>query len=304
MKEYKYIFGPVNSRRFGVSLGIDLSPDKKSCNFDCLYCELQKDTPIDKIKNEPNVENIIEEVKDFLSKNRFPDVITITANGEPTLYSQLKTLVEKLNKIKNKSKLLILSNASTIYKKEIRDILVDLDIVKLSLDAAIPDVFKKVDRPLPSISIEKIIDGIGKFRKVFSNTLIIEILLVKNINDSKENLEKLAHILKEIKPDRVDIGTVDRPPAYRVKPLTNNELLKAAEYFKGLNVNIVYSHESNPVKYYFSEKDIINTLKRRPLTLKDVELLFDEKSKKVFFELLKNNIIKEQKIGNVSFYKV
>ena len=107
----KYIFGPISSRRFGMSLGIDLSPDEKSCNFDCIYCELEKGEKTDTIKNPPQVEDIINDVKKGFEKFQF-DVLTITANGEPTLYPYLDELVDKL-KIFDK-KLLILSNSSTI----------------------------------------------------------------------------------------------------------------------------------------------------------------------------------------------
>ena len=127
----KYIFGPISSRRFGMSLGIDLSPDEKSCNFDCIYCELEKAQKSDTIKNPPKVEDIINDVKKGFEKFQF-DVLTITANGEPTLYPYLDELVDKL-KIFDK-KLLILSNSSTINNPQIQQILKKLDIVKLSLD--------------------------------------------------------------------------------------------------------------------------------------------------------------------------
>ncbi|RMA93063.1 radical SAM protein [Hydrogenothermus marinus] len=299
---YKYIFGPVFSRRFGSSLGIDLSPEKKSCNFDCLYCELEKSRTTDKIENEANPEEIIEEVKDFLLKNEYPDVITITANGEPTLYSKLEKLIDELNKIKGKSKLLILTNGSTIFNLKIQNILRKLDIVKVSLDAIDNKIFKKVDRPL-NISVNQIIEGLKSFRKIYNGLLVIEILVVKNINDNQD-FKKFAQILKEINPDRIDLGTVDRPPAYKVYPVSNKKLLEIAKYFKDLNINVVYRKEENLQKFDYSKEEIINTLKRRPFTISDIENLFSEKSKKNFNELLSKNIVKSKTIGNVNFFYV
>jgi len=299
-----YIFGPVKSRRFGISLGIDLSPDKKSCNFDCLYCELEKAKPVSKIENEPPVEDIIKEVKEFLSKNPYPDVITVTANGEPTLYSKLEELIDKLNQIKNGSKTLILSNGSTINNPSVRKALKKFDIVKLSLDAADEKTFRKVDKPLKGISIAEIIKGMEEFRKEYNGLLIIEILVVKNINDTEENIKNISEVLKRIKPDRVDIGTIDRPPAYRVYPVSNEELYHLASLIEGQNV-VVISRKNEPVpKFSLTKEDIINTLKKRAYTKDDIEELLDENSKKNFIELLKEGKIKEEEVMGVVFYRV
>ena len=298
----KYIFGPVHSRRFGISLGIDLSPEIKSCNFDCLYCELEKAKPIDKIKKEGNVNEIINEVKEFLSTNPEPDVITVTSNGEPTLYSQLDKLIEKLNKIKGNSKTLILSNASTISDEKIRKALKKFDMVKLSLDAADQKTFKKVDRPLEGINVENIIEGIKKFREEYTGTLIIEILVVKNVNDTEENIKNLSKVLMDIKPDRVDLGTIDRPPAYRVEPVSNEELYHLASFLNGLNVVVVKRKDSKIPKYSLSKEEIIKTLSTRPFSEDDIKSIFDKDTQKIFETLLKTKKVKEKKVGNLKFY--
>ncbi len=298
----KYLFGPVKSRRFGVSLGIDLSPEIKSCNFDCLYCELEKSIPVEKIPKEGNVDEIIKEIKEFLSSNPYPDVITITSNGEPTLYSKLDQLITEINKIKGDSKTLILSNASTITKLEVRETLKKFDIVKLSLDAVDQKTFEKVDRPLKGIKVQDIIEGIKQFRKEYKGMLVIEILVVKHVNDSDENIKQLAKVLKEIEPDRVDLGTIDRPPAYRVKPVSNEKLYYLASFLKGLNVVVVKRKDSKTPKFSLSKEEIIKTLSTRPFSEDDINSIFDEKTKKEFENLLKSKKIKEQKIGNLKFY--
>ncbi len=300
----KYIFGPVNSRRFGISLGIDLSPEIKSCNFDCLYCELEKSTPVNKIENEGNPQEIIKEVKDFLLHHPEPDVITITSNGEPTLYSKLDELIEGINKIKGKSKTLILSNASTISNPKTRETLKKFDIVKLSLDSANQKTFEKVDRPLKDIKVGEIIEGIKKFRKEYNGILVIEILIVKHVNDSEQNIKQLTEVLNEIKPDRVDLGTIDRPPAYRVKPVSNEELYHLASFLKGLNVVVVKRKDSQTPKYYLSKDEIIKTLLTRPFSEDDVNSIFDEQTRKEFEKLLKSNKIVEKQVGNLKFYSV
>jgi len=301
---YKYIFGPVLSRRFGLSLGIDLSPDEKSCNFDCLYCELEKAKPINYIKHPPKVEDIINEVKDFLLKNQYPDVITVTANGEPTLYEDLNNLIEQLNKIKNSSKTLILSNGSTINDASVKEALKKFDIVKLSLDAADQETFEKVDRPLEGIEIEDLMNGMILFRKEYSGTLVLEVLIVKYVNDNPQVIQKIVEAAKRINPDRVDISTVDRPPAYRVFPVDNQTLYEIAKMFEGLNVNVAVRKNGGDVKKVsLDEEDILNTFKKRAYSLNDIQTLFDEETQKRIQNLLATGKIKKINVGNLEFIK-
>jgi wyosine [tRNA(Phe)-imidazoG37] synthetase (radical SAM superfamily) len=301
---YKYIFGPVLSRRFGLSLGIDLSPDGKSCNFDCLYCELEKAKPIDYIKNPPKVEDIINEVEDYLLKNQYPDVITVTANGEPTLYEDLNNLIEQLNKIKNSSKTLILSNGSTINNPSVREALKKFDIVKLSLDAADQETFKKVDRPLKGIEIEDLVNGMISFRKEYSGTLVLEVLIVKYVNDKSQVIQKIVEAAKKINPDRIDISTVDRPPAYRVFPVDNQTLYEIAKIFEDLNVNVAVRKNGGDVKKVsLDEEDILNTFKKRAYSLNDIQTLFDEETRKRIQNLLATGRLKKINAGNLEFIK-
>lgn len=301
---YEYLFGPVLSRRFGLSLGIDLSPDKKSCNFDCLYCELKKAKPVNRIEKEPDPKDIISELSDWLSKNKYPDVITVTANGEPTLYSHLQELIESINQIKGPSKSLILSNGSTINDTNIRNALKKFDIVKLSLDAADQKTFEKIDRPLKGIEIDKIIEGLVSFRKEYYGTLVIEVLIVKNINDKDEIIQKIAEACRRIKPDRVDISTIDRPPAYRVEPVSNQRLYEIAKFFKDININIATRKDGGNVeKVHLSEDEIIHTFKNRAYTENDINSLFDDETKKEIYRLVKEGVLKERNIGNIKFLK-
>lgn len=297
----KYVFGPVNSRRFGVSLGIDLSPDKKSCNFDCLYCELEKAKPVNRIENEPDPYEILEEVKDFLKQNDYPDVITVTANGEPTLYSKLGVLIEELNRIKGSSKTLILSNGSTIVDKSVRDVLKKFDIVKLSLDAVDKVIFQKVDRPLKEVDIDSLVEAMKTFRGEYKGVLVIEVLLVKGINDSEDDIKRLVEKIRYISPDRVDLGTIDRPPAYRVFPVNDKKLLELAGLFEGLNVMVVTRSNIRKQNYELQEGEILETLSKRPLTEQDIESLYSESTKNRIRNLISKGLVKRRNVGNVVF---
>jgi len=296
------IFGPIPSRRFGISLGVDLSPSKKQCNFDCLYCELEGAKTVNKMDEYPSVQNVVSEIKKSFEKHNKIDVITLTANGEPTLYPFLDELINEINKIKKDAKTLILSNGSTIYKDKIFNSLLKLDTVKLSLDCVSKKCFKKLDRNHKDIEVEKIVPSMIEFSKRTKNNFVLEILFVKDLNDNDEEINLLYNAVKQINPKRVDIGTIDRPPAYKVKPVTFELLEKVANSFKGINVNIAYKNRPSQVNS-FSQDEILIMLKRRPLTIDDIENLFDEKSKDLLNILVNNSKISIVDSSGVKFYK-
>jgi len=296
-----YTFGPINSRRFGLSLGIDLSPEAKSCNFDCLYCELKAVKPIDEIVNPPKVEDIIKDVKAALLKEPNIEVITITSNGEPTLFKDIDALVDALNLIKSDKKLLILSNASMISSPNIQAVLQKIDIVKLSLDCATQKCFQKIDRPIKGILVSDIIDGIKTFAQTFSHDLIIEILVVKGVNDKEEEMDALNLVLQDINPCRIDLGTIDRPPAFDVQPVSSETLKDLSSHYHGLPISIIHK-EQPKTRIDLSEDDILHTLKRRPQSQSDVDYLFSDRSKQSLEKLLDEKRVLKQKIAGVVFY--
>ncbi len=294
----KYIFGPVASRRFGMSLGVDLSPDKKRCNFDCIYCELKPAKPLNEYDNPPKPEEILEEINKAVKKYDF-EVLTLTSNGEPTLYPYLDELVSG---IKNQ-KLLILSNSSTIDNKKIQRTLCKFDIVKLSLDAVTPKIFKKIDRPHKGIDIENIIKGIAEFRKIYNGELIIEILVVKGINDKEEEFEKINEALLEIKPERVDISTIDRPPAYNVEGVSVERLFELSKKIENQHIFIPTREKINFKIENLTKEELLTTLKKRPFSDTDIEHIFDEHTLRIFNDLIKENMIEEVWVGGIKFYK-
>ncbi|MFW2605650.1 radical SAM protein [Aliarcobacter butzleri] len=296
------IFGPIPSRRFGISLGIDLSPSKKQCNFDCLYCELEGAKTVDKMDTFPSVDEIIKAIKESFKNHPKIDVITITCNGEPTLYPKLNELIDEINKIKGETKTLILSNGSTIYKKEIFDALLKIDIVKLSLDCVSEKCFKKLDRQNKSVEIDKIVPSMIEFSQKTKKDFVLEILFVKDVNDKDEEIELLFNATKQINPKRVDIGTIDRPPAYKVNPVSYEFLEDVANKFEGLNVNIVFKNRPKQIISY-NKEEILSMINRRPLTIEDIENMFDNQSKILLEELIRNQEIGLFDNAGIKFYK-
>ena len=297
-----YTFGPIPSRRFGMSLGIDLSPSTKQCNFDCLYCELDPAKTVSKQTQIANVEDIFVQVKEALQKHPNIDVITFTANGEPTLYPHLAQLIDKIDTIKGNIKTLILSNGANIYEPKIQETLSKIDIVKLSLDCVSEKCFKKLDRVDKSIDTNKIVEGMIQFKRSYHPTLIIEILFVKDLNDKPEEISLLKNAIDQINPTRVDIGTIDRPPAYDVKPVSFETLESIANELKGHNVTIAYKNRPSSNED-FNEAEILALLKRRPLTQEDINNTFNQNSQKLLENLVQNGKITVLNNANVKFYK-
>ena len=296
------IFGPIPSRRFGISLGIDLSPAKKQCNFDCLYCELEGAKTVDKMDEYPSVKDIIKEINNSFKIHPIIDVLTLTCNGEPTLYPKLNELIDEINKIKGSTKTLILSNGSTIYKEDIFNTLLKIDIVKLSLDCVSEKCFKKLDRVNSSVETQKIVPSMIEFSQKTQKDLVLEILFVKDLNDKDEEISLLYQALIQINPTRVDIVTIDRPPAYDVKPVSYEFLQSVANKFININVNIVYKNRPKSIQS-FSLNEITSMLKRRPLTREDIENMFDIESKNILDSLIKDEIVTIIDSSGVDFYK-
>lgn len=297
------IFGPVNSRRFGKSLGIDLSPSKKQCNFDCLYCELKPAKTVDSYSDVLSVENIITALKNALAKHQDIDVITLTANGEPTLYPYLDELIDEIDRLKGNIKTLILSNGSTIDKAEVQKALLKLDTVKLSLDCANAGCLKKLDRASKSIDIENIKRGMLVFKGIYNGALIIEVLFVKNINDDAKNISGLNEYLLKLQPSRIDIGSIDRPPAYDVKGLNYDELLKLSKQFDTRLPIYIVSRKITKIKAEnYGDDEILTTLANRPLTDEDIVILFDKESQERVKELLNMGKLKKIENEGIFFY--
>ena len=210
-------------------------------------------------------------------------------------------MVEKINKIKQNKKLLILTNGSLVYKENIANTLKKIDIVKISLDCATKECFKRLDRISKNLNYKKIIQGIINFSKDFKNELVIEILVVSGINDKKEEILKIKEILEQIKPDRVDLSTIDRPPAYEVKPVEFKKLLEFKEILKEFNVTIASKNKTKQ-NLSFSKEELLNLLNLRSLNEDDIEILFDNETKKLFYKLLDERLIKEYKIAGTKFY--
>jgi wyosine [tRNA(Phe)-imidazoG37] synthetase (radical SAM superfamily) len=272
MNTPKYIFGPVPSRRLGRSLGVDLVPFK-TCTFDCIYCDLGRTTrktitrqsyvPPEEIQGE------LELTLSVLEKK--PDYITLSGSGEPTLNTEIGEIIRRIKDITS-TPVAILTNSSLLSSEEVRRDLSEADVVLPSLDAITPPLFEYINRPAPSLGIEKIISGLIQFRGQYRGQIWLEILFCRGVNDGKDEIEKLKEVIERIQPDRVQLNTPVRPPAEDFAfPLTLGQLKEIKERL-GDKAEIIPEFAAPLGKELNSVKDteILNLIKRRPCTTEDI----------------------------------
>ncbi|GET28532.1 radical SAM protein [Prolixibacter sp. SD074] len=274
---YKYLFGPVPSRRLGMSLGIDLIP-KKVCSLNCVYCEVGKTTKLTTDRLEyVKYDKVIAELKDFMSNNPTIDYITFSGSGEPTLNSRIGDVLNFVKDNYPDVKTAVLTNGTLLSDKNLRKELLKADVILPSLDAAGQEAFEKINRPAPELSLQNYIQGMIDFRKEYEGKIWLEVLFLKGYNDSKDELIRLKEAIKKIKPDSVQLNTLDRPGTVEgLIPLTKEELQHIIDFWGFSNVEIIASEvERTTIESYRSdvESAILETIARRPCTLDDLHRL-------------------------------
>ena len=303
----KYVFGPVPSRRLGRSLGISPIPPK-TCNYSCIYCQLGKTSVLtnDRKMFFP-VQNIVQEVKKALEKEHVIDYITIVGDGEPTLYLGLGELIEEIKKITN-IPVAVITNGALLYNQEVRKELLLSDVVLPTLDAVEERMFRIINRPHKDLKLELIIEGMRKFREEFSNQIWMEVMLVKDKNDSKETILAIKEILDELKVDKTFINVPIRPPAESWVEIPSNEVLAEAQ--KILNAESIAHFENLLIESVdrdaSPEDQILSITKRHPLREDQIMTLFpnlnEEEIKKMLDGMSKKGLIKIEKYMNHRFW--
>lgn len=212
----KYIYGPVSSRRLGLSLGVSLCP-YKICNFDCIYCQLGKTRQkINERKEYAKSDDILGELKTWLQNNPSEamslNYITISGFGEPTLNIKIGEIISEIKKISSCA-VAVITNASLLSRKEVRSDLLGADLVVPTLDAATAEIFHKINRPHQDIKIEDVINGLAAFRKEFRGKIWLEVMLVRGVNDDLAQIRKLKEAIDIINPDKIHLNSPVRSTA-------------------------------------------------------------------------------------------
>ena len=225
----KYVFGPVPSRRLGQSLGIDTIP-LKTCNWNCVYCQLGRTRPV---VNERRIfypaADILTEIRQALSAHKPGQIdwVTFVGSGEPTLYANLGGLIREIKTLSDLP-VAVITNGALLYQGKVREELTAADAVLPSLDAGTADLYRRINRPHPAITFERLIDGLWAFRQVYSGNLWIEVMLLRGLNDTEPALQRIAEVLRPIAPDEIHISLPTRPPVETwVQPPDEESILRA-----------------------------------------------------------------------------
>ena len=265
------IFGPVPSRRLGFSLGVDVVPFK-TCSLDCIYCQLGRTT--DKtIQRKEHVASgsVLREIEEVLRQGERIDYVTFSGSGEPTLNSEIRKMISRIKKLTS-IPVAILTNGTLLYQARIREDLMEADLVIPSLDTVTGGIFETVNRPHPSLKIEEVITGIDTFSQDFGGKVWLEIVLVKGINDSLEEIERVARVTGKMNLERIQLNTVVRPPAEEFAGPLSREDLENMKTVLGEKCEIIaeFRRPTQTAHEVDVEKRILSMVKRRPLRLVDI----------------------------------
>lgn len=307
---FDHLFGPVPSRRLGISLGIDLVP-YKTCSLNCVYCECGATTDLTLERKEYAPTNaVISELKQFLSTSPKLDYITFSGAGEPTLHSGIGQIVEFLKNDFPHYKTALLTNGTLFYQQILINEVKKIDLILPSLDAASDPVFRKIDRPVKGLGIQNIITGLVNLRSEFPGTIWLEIFIVPGVNDSEEEIKLLREAIHRIRPDQVQLNTLDRPGTESwVKAATKIKLENIAQHLDWETDIIANFQKREHIASYNLEIEdaIIQTLKRRPCTSYDLSAVLGShpnEINKYLDSLLKHKRIRSEEMERGRFYKI
>jgi wyosine [tRNA(Phe)-imidazoG37] synthetase (radical SAM superfamily) len=307
---FKYIFGPVPSRRLGKSLGIDLIPFKTCC-LNCLYCECGK-TTVHTLERKEYVpaRAIIREIDAFLSGEPTLDVITFAGSGEPTLNTALPELLGHIQTRYPQYKTALLTNGSLLYLEEVRKSSLAFDYVLPSLDAVRQQTFEKINQPATGLSSQKAIDGLITFSKMYSGILWVEVFIITGINDDEVELALFKETLEKVSLDRVHLNTLDRPPAFAgVLPASPERLREIARFLAPLPLQIISRKAEAGPQITISQQEVdyfLATLRRRPMTVEDLAVTLGKNINEMYVlldTLFNRKLIATRIVNNRTFYQ-
>jgi len=272
--KYRHLFGPVASRRLGVSLGVDLVVHK-ICSLNCVYCECGKTTELTAERRSwVPLDRVLSELDHYWAHNDDPDYITFSGSGEPTLNKDIGAVIAHIKRQKPLIRVAVLTNATLLSDPTVREDLSQADLVVPSLDAVSPEVFQKLNRPCSSITPDAVIRGIETFTRGFKGEVNLEIFILPGVNDTPEELALLRTAAERISPDRIQLNCLDRPGTEAgLRPADRDNLEGIRELLGPDRTEIIArlpTADRASRKAEDLEAAILETIHRRPCTCEDL----------------------------------
>jgi len=272
--QYNTLFGPVPSRRLGISLGIDLVP-MKTCTLNCIYCECGESTHLTLERREyVPFATVKQELSIYFENNPPPDYITFSGSGEPTLNSRIGDVLHFIKNHIHDIPVALLTNGTLFSQKQVREDIKAATVIIPSLDAATEKVFRKINRPSPHLKVDTIIQGLIQLRKEYRGKIWLEIFIVPGMNDTEQELTALKQAIDKIKPDQIQINTLDRPGSVpTLRAATRQELEHVIDFWEIENAAIVADAPEHKAPFPYRKDTasaILGTIARRPCTLTDL----------------------------------
>jgi wyosine [tRNA(Phe)-imidazoG37] synthetase (radical SAM superfamily) len=268
----KYVYGPVPSRRLGVSLGVDLIP-KKICTYDCIYCQIGRTTHQTMERKEyVPASSILRDCREALKEwGDRVDYVAISGSGEPTLNQAIGEVIEGIKELTSVP-VTVITNSALLHQAEVRKALLLADVVMPSLDAATTSVFHTINRPHPSLEITQIIQGLTDFRREYKGKIWLEILLCRGVNDGGEEIEQLRKAIRAIQPDKVQLNTVVRPAMEDYAVALSLDTMEQIRASLGGKTEIIaeFAGHGQTIPGEHVEEEIIHLIQRRPVTPDDL----------------------------------
>jgi len=283
--QYNTLFGPVPSRRLGISLGVDLVP-MKTCTLNCIYCECGKTSHLTLERKEyVSFEAVKKELAHYLAHHARPDYITFSGSGEPTLNSKIGDVIRFLKDRVPDVPVAVLTNSTLFSRKQVRSDIKHAVVVIPSLDAVTEKIFNKINRPSPHLHVDTIIDGLIRFRKEYRGKIWLEVFIIPGMNDTTAELNALKLVIGKIKPDQVHLNTLDRPGSVStLRTATREELERVLNVFQMENAAIVADPPEQKALFAYRKDTaaaILGTIARRPCTSKDLSEILGLQVKEV-----------------------
>ena len=310
--KYKHLFGPLTSRRLGISLGIDLVP-YKYCPLNCVYCEVQSTTHLQTKREEfYSTKEILEELDHFMIGRPHLDYITFSGAGEPTLHSGIGEIIAHVKRHYPEYKLALLTNGVLLNDDEVLDEILACDLILPSLDAGTQDVYDRINRPKPGLRIEDLVSGLCMLRQRYTGPIWLEVFIVPGVNDSEAELLAISQAVQRINPDLIQINSLDRPGAEDWVEAASARELKRVKEFMSLHVNNAIEIIAK-IKYQAGleslDEEIVSfirsTISRRPSTAEDLASMLDihiNEIMKILRELAHEDKLVAQRMPRGVFY--